>query len=239
MSNGQNTLNGEKLDPIYISIDGGIAGGKSTLIKQILPILKEEFGNVVKIDEPVKEWQKMGILKKGYDNPHVWAFPAQCVYFYTRIKEVKKQRKENPNAKIFIAERSPYSDTIFWDLHYKMGLIDPELHPIYHSMWEEFQNIMPKDMKQPTLFIYLKISPEECMKRAKERNRKDEKALTLEYQTNLIKEHDDRFASGVATMPNGTKVPVHVLELEDSFDFRTKKEAKIIAKQIIEKIKSA
>ena len=226
--------------PIYISIEGLIGSGKSTLKKKILPHLAyalREYGSFAEIDEPVDEWIASGLLEKSYSEPHVYAFPAQVHFFHTRIKQVRKQKEQNPSARFFLSERSPYSDTLFWSLQKERNNVDSSIYSLYDDMWSMWQDLMPADMKQPNLFIYLKPSLQECMHRTQKRNRKEDKDVPESYQRGLLRLHDEHFDCAFVTMPDGTQVPVLVIEDDGNFEADKDKAAEI-AGLIIEKIKS-
>eukprot|EP00732_Lithocolla_globosa_P007289 Lithocolla_globosa_v1_NODE_9121_length_742_cov_8.215429.p1 type:complete len:234 gc:universal NODE_9121_length_742_cov_8.215429:37-738(+) len=222
--------------PKYVSIEGLVGGGKTTLLENLLPRMRSALqhkGSVVEISEPVNEWIETGILEKSYQNPKQWAFPAQCTFFHSRIKAVRKSFKENPNAAFFISERSPFSDTLFWELQ----PVDPLLKSMYYDMWTMWQDLMPQEIRQPHLFIYLRPSLEECMRRMQERAREAEKGVSVEYQQKLLESHQKHFHSETrkAIMPDGTQIPV--LVIEGNGNFRDDKQvANKIADQVIERV---
>lgn len=215
MSNGSNAGH-----PIYISIEGLVGSGKTTLKHAIVPHLRTVLGmeeSVTEIDEPVNAWIASGILEKSYVNPREWAFPAQCTFFHTRIAHVRKARASHPQASVFLSERSPYSDTLFWELQKRTGRVDPMLHQLYYDMWTLWQDLMPADMQQPTLFVYLRPTLDTCMGRMRARARKEESSVTETYQEQLMALHDQHFLQTHVTMPNGARVPVLTLDTDENF----------------------
>lgn len=60
----------------------------------------------------------------------------------------------------------------------------------YKTYLELFNN-MTSFMKDPHLIVYLKVSPEESLKRLKKRNRDIEKNVPLTYLKNLCDRYDD------------------------------------------------
>lgn len=220
-----------------ICVEGGVGAGKSTICSLLDPILQEHFGKqkVCIIDEPVDEWIDNGILKLSYEQPKLYSFPAQCVFFTSRIRHIQEQVQSNVNATVFLTERSPFSDQMFWNLKLELEDISPVLHKAYLDMWKEWQNLLPL---QPSLFIYFKVSLDTCMKRVKERNREAEKTMNKDYQKRLLEEHDKMFLDKeyVLLPDQKTNVPCITIDLESS-DYLTDKNAlRKIAKQIIEKI---
>lgn len=97
-----------------ISVEGNIGAGKSTYLR----ILKEELKVPFElVPEPVNQWEKIGnnnknvnLLELFYKDPKKWGYTFQSYCFYSRLKawtEIKKRCTEN---KLYIFERSVYSD---------------------------------------------------------------------------------------------------------------------------------
>lgn len=75
--------------PRFISIEGNIGSGKSTILK----IIRECFPQLVILDEPLAEWQKVGesgninLLGLYYDQPERWGFTFQIYAFMSRLNK--------------------------------------------------------------------------------------------------------------------------------------------------------
>jgi deoxyadenosine/deoxycytidine kinase len=67
------------------------------------------------------------------------------------------------------------------------------------------------------LFIYLRPSIEECMRRVKSRARDGEEGVSKEYQQKLMDKHDEFFSQDGIIIDN-IKVPVKILETDDDFE---------------------
>jgi len=76
----------------FISIEGNIGSGKSTILK----IIKENFPELTILDEPLASWEKVGkngdvnLLKLYYNNPERWGFTFQIYAFMTRLMKWKE-----------------------------------------------------------------------------------------------------------------------------------------------------
>jgi deoxyadenosine/deoxycytidine kinase len=197
--------------PVWISIEGLIGAGKTTLLKRI----KESISNspITVIPEPVEVWQKSGLLKKSYDEEtaELYAFPAQCHFFSTRINTLRTQFNLSPGA-INVSERSPFSDKLFWELN----AVDDDLKACYLEMWKLWQELVP--VRNPSLFVYLRPTLETCMLRTRKRARPEDKDVPIEYQRRLMEEHDKVFGAGTVTMPDGTVVKCVIVETEEDVD---------------------
>jgi deoxyadenosine/deoxycytidine kinase len=208
---------------MWISIEGCIGAGKSTFIEKVLIHLKSTYKV---IPEPVEEWEKSGILKDSYTDP-TCVFPAQCVFFTSRIRNFKSLY--DPNLVNF-SERSPFTDKLFWNIQ---KLPVPWFHDAYLSMWKEWQNLMP--VRNPSFFIYLRSDTSVSMERLKERNRESETTVTFEYQEKLKEEHDSNFKAEGVIMPDGTKVPCLIINVNNLNYHNDEAVAKDVA-AIIERI---
>ena len=81
----------------YITIEGNIGAGKSTLVRILKDNLKiDSIKNIGFIQEPVDEWLEMtdkngkNILDKFYENQKLWAYKFQMNAFITRLQRLQK-----------------------------------------------------------------------------------------------------------------------------------------------------
>ncbi len=189
----------------WVSVEGIIGAGKSTLVDQLNHLNGVE---AVHVEEPVKEWIASGILKNAYEEPQVWNFPAQCHFFTSRIETFCNAYR--PDKTLYISERSVFTDSIFWNTQLALGRVDERLGPIYTKMWSTFQRLQP--MPNPTLFVYLRPTLDECMARMINRNRSEEASVDLVYQSELYRQHDRVFKETGVEMPDGTVVPCLIVD---------------------------
>jgi deoxyadenosine/deoxycytidine kinase len=170
------------------------------------------------VPEPVAAWESSNLLRLSYEKPDQYLFPAQCEFFRTRIDaflEAFRQAGAEDRPVIFISERSTFSDKIFVNTQVALGRFDPLLSDTYFGMWKHFQRLLP--VPQPDAFVYLRPTLDACMDRMKDRARSSENTVTTGYQEALRQAHDAEFASGTATMPDGTTVPCELMETNDNF----------------------
>lgn len=75
--------------PHFISIEGNIGSGKSTILK----IIRQHFPELTILDEPLVEWQNVGekgdvnLLGLYYQNPQRWGFTFQIYAFMSRLNK--------------------------------------------------------------------------------------------------------------------------------------------------------
>jgi deoxyadenosine/deoxycytidine kinase len=172
------------------SVEGNIGSGKSTLVEY----LKQQNGlngyNVVYVQEPVDVWNTIvdssgkNIIELYYSNQKRYAFSFQMMAYITRLTQLKKIIKQSPDFSIIITERCLYTDyNIFAKMLYDSGLIEEIEYSIYCKWFNEFIDI------DVSGFIYVKTTPETCLKRINLRNRKGEE-ISYEYLLNCHNYHE-------------------------------------------------
>lgn len=166
-------------------VEGEIGAGKTELIKALSGHFRENGQNVCAVFEPVDEWRETGALNKFYTTPH-FELSFQMYAMATRINHINNAMKANPEADIYILERSPATDKIFW----KLQNVDNVDKKMYDSFAECLEKMIPFDIKT-TKIIYLKPDIDLCMQRISERNRHEEKDLSRDYQMRLRAAHEE------------------------------------------------
>ena len=162
-----------------IHIEGNIGAGKSTL----LTFLEKEFACNVS-QEPVGEWMKLDLLDKFYKDINRWSFAFQMNCFISRVHQVDKLPSWSDN----IIERSLLSDRIFAQNCYNNGNMEKTEFDVY-LRWSEW--LYDRVCKKVKNIIYLRVPPEVCYERIKQRNREGEEEIPLEYLKQLHVLHDE------------------------------------------------
>jgi deoxyadenosine/deoxycytidine kinase len=183
-------------DKKFIIIDGVISAGKTTLIKLIEHHINNPIDNLEHnhegkhliakaIYEPVDLWSSTGALKYFYEDITKNCYEFQTYTYITRIASVIDEIYNNPNADIYILERSIWTDRyIFMEL---LKDLVGELRMTMYNQWcDLWAYIMPMRVDK---WVLLDTSLEESLRRIKLRNRSSEDNITTEYQTNLYNKH--------------------------------------------------
>jgi deoxyadenosine/deoxycytidine kinase len=167
---------------IYISIEGNIGSGKTTLFDSLQNYYKENK-KIIFLKEPVEEWEKIkdesgkSILKNFYDDQLKYAFPFQVIAFISRLKILRDTVKNIDRDTIIITERSLYTDNmVFAKMLYDFGKIEYINYQIYLSWFQEFAKDYPINK-----VIYIKTNPEICHYRILKRSRDGENNIPIEY----------------------------------------------------------
>lgn len=166
------------MSPIILSIEGNIGAGKSTILETI-----HASKTIVYLKEPVDIWSQIKdtsgetILAKYYKDPLKYAFPFQILALTTRLSEIRRTIRENPDCKIILCERSLETDRqIFAKMLYDEGKIDDVSYQIYQKLFDTNQLEIPLGG-----VIYLDTPSEICFERIKKRARVGEESIPLEY----------------------------------------------------------
>ena len=184
-------------DRIIVVVDGVIGAGKTTTIKEIEKrfdkINKDNRDNenykqvkVKAIYEPVELWKSIGALEYFYKDISRNAYSFQTFTYITRIASVIDEIYDNPDADIYILERSIWTDRyIFMEL-LKDSITDLEM-AMYYQWCDMWAYILPMRVDK---WVLLNTSLDESLKRIAFRDRHGEKSgVSVEYQTNLYKKH--------------------------------------------------
>jgi len=169
--------------PIFVSIEGNIGTGKSTLIDK----LQKHFANknnigkkIGYIPEPIHIWnsvtdnQGVTILEKYYANQQKYAFPFQMMAYISRLSGMRQAMQQEYD--IVIMERSMFTDKeVFAKMLYHDGKIEEIEYNIYKKWFNEFIGDFPQIQH-----IYIQAEPEVSEERVLKRGRQGEK-IPLAY----------------------------------------------------------
>lgn len=179
--------------PTIIFIEGNIAVGKSTGLKNIQKV-KTVNGKPVKIQciyEPLDMWKKLrdsegkNILERFYENMKENAYAFQSYAFLTRVKMLEQI---SPNVDYVFVERSVDSDhRVFAKNCFESGIMSEIQWNLYRD-W--FSWMVPKIKPRESLTFYLRSDPNVCFERIKKRNRIEESSVNLEYLQSIHNQHE-------------------------------------------------
>lgn len=182
---------------VVVVVDGVIGAGKTTTIKEIENRFEkinndnENNTNYKKIKikaiyEPVELWKTTGALEYFYKDIPKNAYSFQTFTYITRIASVIDEIYDNPDADIYILERSIWTDRyIFMEL-LKDSITELEM-TMYMQWCDMWAYILPMRVDK---WVLLNTSLDESLKRIEIRDRNGEKSgVSIEYQTNLYEKH--------------------------------------------------
>jgi len=172
---------------IFIVIDGLIGTGKTTLINLLIQNYKADGLKVCACLEPVELWRETGALAHFYKDVDAHAYEFQTFAFVTRIKTVLDTLEANPDADIYILERSIFTDRyIFVEmLKDKLGTVRMTMYNMWWDMWAK---LLPF---KPSSWVFLDTSLQEAERRICIRDRSEESSVDIEYQRKLQESHSN------------------------------------------------
>lgn len=190
-----------------IIVEGNIGVGKTTYLR----LMQEYPDETLDINvEPLSIWNDLGLLESFYENPKRWAYTFQSIAFATRFSVAAQERK-NPDG-VRILERSVFADNkCFAATQHEVGnMNDLEWGGYtvwYNIMTQKFPEILAYDK-----IIYLRATPEACMRRINSRDRKAESDIELSY---LRKLHN-KYEKWLMSPEMASKV--HIVDVEKDWD---------------------
>lgn len=207
---------------LYISIEGNIGTGKSTLLN----ILENNLGtnNCVFSQEPVDKWTQYvepsedeNILSKFYKDKKRWGYTFQTVTFKTRTQRILNARKQNKN---IISERCILTDkNVFAQSLYNSG----EMSDMEWQIYNEWHTWLTDSFEmRPDVIVYLKASPETSFKRLQIRNRKEESLVLKDYIYIIDKYHNNWLKN--------TNIPVITIDANINYLNDIEKQLEIVNK---------
>ena len=160
-----------------VNIAGVVGVGKSSLTNLIWD--KWKF---VPFREPVFD---NPLLDKFYYDKKRYAFPLQVFFLNKRFEMCKKSLEYDSS----VMDRSIIEDTIFAKMLRDSGDMDPYEYQIYREL---FNNMM-EHVVQPDLMVYLKVQPEEAVRRIRKRGREYEVKNDTDYWYSLSQNYNEFF----------------------------------------------
>ena len=158
--------------PKLISISGNIGAGKSTILKE----LRERGYHT--ISEGVDRGAWKNLLEKYYSHPEKFAFIFQTTILADMFEElaIASRRRDA----ITVSERSPVDTLAFASVIFENG----------HLSEEEF-DVLKKLVStwpiKPDVIFHLRLAPEACLTRIRQRARLGESKIELSYLERLEK----------------------------------------------------
>ncbi len=183
-----------------LSLEGIVGSGKSTQM-DMLKQLHRNDSRVVFVDEPVDEWNRLGLLDAMYDGRlDTGAF--QLMALMSRIAPI--QAAIVNGAKLLITERSPWSDHLVFARCNLTGVALDNYSFANARMHEALADLACIDVT----FAYLKCTVDEGMARSQERARKADEAIPRAYMSALHEAHEEMMRLRVPMALKGVRAVV-------------------------------
>jgi deoxyadenosine/deoxycytidine kinase len=149
----------------YITIEGNIGAGKTTLARIIASKLHATL--------VLEEFAENPFLSKFYENPEKYALPLELFFMTERYKQLKELR-ESENAFTGIT----VGDYMFTKclLFAKINLSSDEF-----KLYQKLFDIMHQQLSKPDILLYLHAPVNKLKGNIKKRNRKYEQLIPDQY----------------------------------------------------------
>lgn len=181
-----------------LCVEGNIGSGKTTLLKRL-----DLDDSLTVVPEPVEEWEKRGFLRRLYDGTMtVLAF--QFIVLCDLVKGWSDVESESDDG------RTPIHERTVWSTQYvfaKANLTHEDASAFSYA-WKK----MVEGLPLPDAIVYLRASPQTCMRRISSRARRSESSISTEYLESLHEAHE-AWLGRSATTSDG--VPVYIVNAED------------------------
>lgn len=187
---------------MFVSLEGNIGAGKTTLINRFKQFVKDNrIHDIHFCDEPLDLWTDYyvdangrGIFDYYYHDPSRWAFTFQFIAMKTRYDTYTKALKslDHFHDHVFIFERSIFADYIFEKTLHSLGCLNDIEHKIYKDWFDFFYRQLEKPFGGQK-YVYIDTTPEECLSRIHQRNRKSEEGIDLQFLKKLTDLHQQWF----------------------------------------------
>lgn len=162
--------------PKYISIDGPIGVGKTTLVKRLAEELKGTT-----ILEPVEE---NPFLEEFYKDRKRNAFKTQLFFLLSRYQQQRQLKREEEVHLPLVCDYTFAKDRIFAKIN--LNEAEQELYQKVHALLHE-------ELPKPDIVVYLRAKPDVLLARIKQRGTSYEKSITENYLEALTEAYNECF----------------------------------------------
>jgi deoxyadenosine/deoxycytidine kinase len=160
----------------YITIEGVIGAGKTSLAKKLKEKLNAEL--------VLEQFEVNPFLEKFYSDRRRFAFQTQMFFLINRFKQQQELNQENLFTEYIVCDYLFDKDKIFA----YMNLSGEEL-----KLYETLFPLLSRNLRKPDLVVYLQSSIDRLMYNIKRRNRKIERNLTKSYVEELVEAYNHFF----------------------------------------------
>jgi len=211
-------------------IEGPTGVGKTTFVE----LLGRSIPDVTIMHEPVETFVDVhgtgNLLDLFFKDQKRWAFTAEVYITLMHMKAVEKHAK-NSQASVAIIDRSMYADCFVFG---KMGYTAGTMSTIEWVMYKElFDWIVKNTTVKPHGFIYLKASPDIALDRVKNRQRTEEKDLSMQFEEDLHRCYTEWFIEKKDIPAELANIPLLIIDANQNF-----KDDPIIQQHCIDQVKA-
>ena len=160
----------------YITIEGVIGAGKTSLAKKIKERLDAKL--------IVEQFDTNPFLEKFYSDRKRYAFQTQMFFLVNRFKQQEQLNQEELFTDYIVSDYLFEKDRIFAYLN-----LNSEELKLYESIYP----LLARTLRKPDLVIFLQSGTDRLMYNIKKRNRKIERAISRNYIGELSEAYNHFF----------------------------------------------
>ena len=171
---------------------GNIGSGKSTFLTKLGEKLENHSINVDLYFEPEDEWQEHNLLTNATKYPTVFAFPLQTLVMLSLFRQRANIKTQKGPAVSLFERGIETSHKVFLEVFKKESKItdcESNILDIVFTILSQTKKIPKID-----LVIYLKSSPEDCLKQITKRGGGADSEITIDYLQALSMQYDKYIA---------------------------------------------
>lgn len=181
----------------YVVVDGNIGAGKSTLLTHLSGV-----PGLHVIQEPIARWCSAfshrgkpvpAPLEMFYRDRDRYALAFQVHVITTRVQQLAEARRAVGDAALLVLERDPFDSQLFVEDKYRNGEFDAFQHSAFLELADTMRSCL--DMTRVGS-VYLRLAPDACMQRVRERGREAEAGLDAARLISLHQLHEAKYAEG-------------------------------------------
>ncbi len=187
-------------------IDGNIGSGKSTTLREIS---SNNLSNLLSIfPEPIDVWSNYSctertnktynFLDQFYKEPKEFCFQFQTLILTSLFNRLDGALKQNEDSKFLFFERSAAAalEVFSKSANLNGNLSDMELELLWYiqTTLSKQNSLFSVDNKNEKVF-YLRVPPEVCFNRLKQRARTEEVGVSLQYLQQLHALYEQLYAN--------------------------------------------
>jgi deoxyadenosine/deoxycytidine kinase len=178
---------------LFITVDANIGAGKTNACHAIASAATTSGWPARVLEEPTHHKKFFHFLEHYYDDLKTGhntggGFEMQMFMLCQRYEQhrLAVEQAWGEQGMVVVQDRPIYGDTVFATTAMEEGFMTKEEYELYVDV---FRN-MSRDVMSPDIFVYLKVTPEECHRRMSTRGRSQESGVPMDYLKHLDKNYD-------------------------------------------------
>lgn len=166
---GLNAFSSDTMKYNFITIEGNIGAGKTTLAR----VLSQKLDASLILEE----FAENPFLAKFYENPEKYAFPLELFFMAERYKQLKELSQTQSLFKSVTVSDYMFTKCL---LFARVNLGEEEF-----KLYQKLFDIMDNQLLQPDILIYLHAPVSKLQENIKKRNRDYEQSIQDQYLLNI------------------------------------------------------